>query len=309
MMLVSPSAPLVVVRRLIRAPRDKVFAAWSNPITLAAFMRPAKFAESQVEVDFRVGGAFRFLMQPNGETSCNSSGDSFWHEGTYTEIKPSDRLAFTWRSHCTGPGGGDSTVTIDLRTVGDATELVLRHERLADEAIRTNHTRGWSEILRNLDLHLSGPAASGEEGFHLELTLAASPAAVYAALATEAGLRGWWSQNCDVGTVVGATSTFRFGSTSKTMIIEALEPEREVRWRCIACDINHPQIIQKDGWLGTVLTFRLEAQGNGTLLRFTHLGLVPEIECYDLCSKGWRHCLGSLGRYLENGVGAPCSGH
>lgn len=309
MMLVSPHAPLVVVRRLIRAPRDKVFAAWSNPATLAAFMRPASFAETKVEVDFRVGGAYRFLMQPTGETTCGSTSDTFWHEGTYTEIKPSDRLAFTWRSHCTGVGGGDSVVTIDLRSVGDATELVLRHERLADEPSRTNHTRGWSEIVRNLDLHLAGPAAAGEEGFHLELALAAPPAAVYAALTTHAGLSGWWSKDCEVGTAVGATSTFRFGATSKTMAIEALEPEREVRWRCIACDINHPQITQRDGWLGTVLTFRIAAQGSGTLLRFTHLGLTPEVECYGLCSAGWRHCLGSLRRYVESGAGAPCSGH
>ena len=309
MMLVSPHAPLVVVRRLIRAPRDKVFAAWSNPATIATFMRPPNFAETKVELDFRTGGTFRFMLQPNGEPSSHGTSDSILLTGMYTEIRPCEHLAFTWNSGCSGPGAGESKVAIDLRTIGDATELVLRHERLADEPARANHTRGWNEMLRNLDLHLAGPASAGEEGFHLELALAAAPAAVYAALTTHTGLSGWWSKDCEVGTAVGATSTFRFGATSKTMAIEALEPEREVRWRCIACDINHPQIMQKDGWLGTVLTFRLEAQGNGTLLRFTHLGLTPEVECYGLCSAGWRHCLGSLRRYVESGAGAPCSGH
>lgn len=298
MMLVSPQSPQVVLRRLIRAPVARVFAAWSDPATLSAFMRPAScgFNSADVQVDFRVGGAFRIVMRTDER--------QIPHTGVYQVIKPLEQLVFTWVSQYAGE---DSVVTVDFRAVGEATELVLRHRRLPNEAEGLNHTGGWSDILGNLDKTLTGPAAE-EEGFRMELPIKAPASTIYAALTGERGLRGWWTMTCDIGTGVGAQCTFRFGTTWKVMRIEALRPDAEVRWRCIEAHLQCAGLTREDEWEGTAISFTLEPQSpTSTLLRFAHLGLVPELECHGICTDGWRQFLGSLTRFVETGTGSPYS--
>lgn len=43
----------------------------------------------------------------------------------------------------------------------------------------------------------------------------------------------------------------------------------------------------------------------GSKVIFTHQGLVPELECFDVCQTGWDYFLGSLKDYLETGKGNP----
>lgn len=134
----------------------------------------------------------------------------------------------------------------------------------------------------------------------------ANPATVYAALTTPEGLSSWWTPECDVEAKVGGTIRVRFGGTRKAMRIESLEPEREVRWLCTEAHIDVDRLAHKDEWVGTQLAFRLTPEANGhTRLDFEHRGLVPTFECYDLCSNGWRHFLGSLHQYVETGHGTP----
>ncbi|WP_255991739.1 SRPBCC family protein [Chitinolyticbacter albus] len=138
------------------------------------------------------------------------------------------------------------------------------------------------------------------------LSVAADPAAVYAALTTKAGLQGWWTQDCDVDTQVGGTVKFRFGQHYKHMRIEALSPGREVRWLCTVAHIDVNRFQHKDEWVGTQLVFHLTPSvEGGTRLEFEHVGLVPSFECYDLCQNGWQHFMGSLQHYVETGVGEP----
>ena len=61
-------------------------------------------------------------------------------------------------------------------------------------------------------------------------------------------------------------------------------------------------------WTGTKLVFELEPKGEGTQVRFTHLGLVPEVECFDICTDAWTGLIqGSLKNRIETGVGDPDS--
>jgi uncharacterized protein YndB with AHSA1/START domain len=142
--------------------------------------------------------------------------------------------------------------------------------------------------------------------YRKSLVLEAGPAIVYAALATPEGLRGWWSQDSDIATDVGGTSHLRFGRTYKDMRIDNLEPGREVRWTCTGAHIATGDLTRRDEWVGTQVVFRLlpDAQGH-TLLEFEHVGLVPALECYDLCDDGWRYFLDSLRKLVESGRGTP----
>lgn len=140
--------------------------------------------------------------------------------------------------------------------------------------------------------------------YQQSLVLDADPATVYAALTTPNGLRGWWSQDCDVATEVGGTHHFRFGRNHKDMRIERLEPGREVHWLCTGAHIAASGLTRRDEWVGTQLVFRLTPQAVGrTRLDFEHVGLVAALECYDLCSNGWQYFLGSLRQLVETGRG------
>ena len=142
--------------------------------------------------------------------------------------------------------------------------------------------------------------------FHFELMIAAPPADVFAALTTQAGLRNWWTRTCDVGGGVGARATFRFGKTYKIMEILVARPDSEIRWRCVDSQIHAPGLLQRtDEWKDTEIRFQLTPKPSGTLLQLDHIGLTPQIECYDLCTQGWRQFLGSLRAYLETGQGSP----
>lgn len=143
------------------------------------------------------------------------------------------------------------------------------------------------------------------DNFRQQLLIAATPAAVYQALATQAGLRGWWTETCTANAKVGGLATFEFGQVRKVMRIEKLDPNREVRWSCLEADIAGHGLRRGDEWVGTEMVFKLTPQGDSTRLDFEHIGLTPALECYQLCNDGWTHFMNSLRRLAEDGRGTP----
>jgi len=130
---------LRIVQRLPASPAE-VFEAWLDAESLKEWMRPAGAQVTAAEVDPRVGGRFRIVMSgEHGETE---------HRGEYREIRPPERLVFTWISNHTL--GRETLVTVELRAVGDETDLTLTHEYLPDDEARRKHERGWTSIAENL---------------------------------------------------------------------------------------------------------------------------------------------------------------
>lgn len=144
------------------------------------------------------------------------------------------------------------------------------------------------------------------DNYRQQLVISATPAALYQALATQAGLRAWWTETCTADANVGGLATFEFGSVRKVMRIEKLDPDREVRWSCLEADIAGYGLRRTDEWVGTEMVFKLTPQGDGgTRLDFEHIGLTPALECYQLCNDGWAHFMNSLRGLAEDGKGTP----
>jgi uncharacterized protein YndB with AHSA1/START domain len=132
------------VRRLIRASAADVFAAWTDPVEMSAWMTPVGAAS--VEVDLRVGGRFRLVMADEHL--------SIEHTGEYRVIEPPRLLVFTWRSEFTAMR--ETVVTVRLTARGESeTELEVTHELATDEQARS-HAEGWAQILSRLELYLEG---------------------------------------------------------------------------------------------------------------------------------------------------------
>jgi uncharacterized protein YndB with AHSA1/START domain len=129
----------LVVRRFIPVPRERVFAAWLDPVSLARWMQPSGITDTNVEVDSRVGGRFRIVMIRGQE--------ELEHRGEYLTIEPPARLSFTWISQATDHKPTEVTVEFLERRGG--TELVLTHRRLPARQVES-HRSGWTDILRNL---------------------------------------------------------------------------------------------------------------------------------------------------------------
>ena len=141
------SVPTITVKRKIAAPAQQVFDAWLNPAAMAEWMRPCSSGtkRSDVKVDARVGGAFEVVMHvPSGPVR---------HTGVYQTIDAPRCLVFTWNSPHAGQN--DSLVTVNFRPDGEATEVVVTHQRLP-EAAQAGHIGGWTEILASLAEKING---------------------------------------------------------------------------------------------------------------------------------------------------------
>lgn len=141
-MTLTDEAEVLVVRRHMAVPRERVFEAWLDSESLAHWMRPGNFTHATVTVDPRVGGGFRIVME--GRTD----GGDYEHRGEYLAIEPPSLLSFTWISNATDHK--PTVVTIEFHERGTGTELVLTHRRLAPTAVE-KHRAGWTDVVRLLD--------------------------------------------------------------------------------------------------------------------------------------------------------------
>ncbi|HTV05976.1 MAG TPA: SRPBCC domain-containing protein [Acidobacteriaceae bacterium] len=142
----------VQIRRVIRAERQRVFDAWTNPEAMRKWMGPGMMSTVVVENDLRVGGSYRIVMQGTIDGNPEQSERRVSAEGVYTELVPNEAVSFTWRP--TWNPEEESQVTVRLKDVEGGTEIVLLHERFATEESRNGHERGWTNTLPKLEGYL-----------------------------------------------------------------------------------------------------------------------------------------------------------
>lgn len=118
-------------------------------------------------------------------------------------------------------------------------------------------------------------------------------------------IKGWWTEDIE-GSLKNGNDIFtvRFGEVFITSKITELIPGKKIVWQVIDC--NKPWLKNKQEWNGTKMSWEISAQGNKTAIHFAHIGLVPEIECFDVCSKAWGEYLQqSLLSLINTGKGQP----
>lgn len=152
----NTASPSLVIRRVINASRDRVFAAWTNPELMQQWFYPGG-GKAIVKIDLRVGGSYSNEMILRAQdkacdvSAASAQEESYIHTGEYLEIDPPERIVFTWNS----PLVQNTRVTLDLRDLGESTELTLTHELLETEDLIQKHTGGWEGCLANLSSYLS----------------------------------------------------------------------------------------------------------------------------------------------------------
>lgn len=141
------------------------------------------------------------------------------------------------------------------------------------------------------------------QDYTTSITVDQSPEAVFAAVTN---VRGWWSEKIDGRTdELGAEFTFHYQDIHRsTHKITELIPGKSVVWHIVDSQIAFAKDTAE--WTGTDVIFAITRKDDKTELRFTHIGLVPAIECYGNCSSAWGFYINeSLRGLITTGQGQP----
>lgn len=125
------------------------------------------------------------------------------------------------------------------------------------------------------------------------------------AMKTITKVDGWWAKHFE-GKAVELNDRFsvHFGDTFVDFKISELIPDKKVVWKVMDCNLHW--IKAKKEWKGTEVVFQLSEEKTGTQIDFTHVGLVPGVECYKDCEVGWNgHVTDSLVKFINEGKGKP----
>ena len=119
-------------------------------------------------------------------------------------------------------------------------------------------------------------------------------------------VRGWWSEEIEGGTQkLNDEFTYHYQDVHrcKMRLIEVV-PDKKVVWLVLDNYFNFTK--DKSEWKGTKVIFEISKQGGQTQIQFTHQGLVPEYECYDICFNAWtQYIQQSLRSLITTGKGQP----
>ena len=119
-------------------------------------------------------------------------------------------------------------------------------------------------------------------------------------------VRGWWSEEIEGSTdKLNSEFNYHYEDVHRCkMKITELIPNEKVVWDVLENYFNFTE--DKSEWTGNKIVFEITKKDNKTQLQFTQVGLVPEYECYDICSDSWKNYIhNSLHSLITDGKGKP----
>ena len=142
------------VKRLIKAPRERVFAAWTTPADIMKWFGPETCQVTSAKLNLRPSGEYNFLVK------SEKMGDVKLH-GVFREVKPPSKLVCTWNfSGNPELQFGESQVTVEFLDRKGDTEVQITHEQLPSGEVKEDHKQGWNGCLDKLEKHLGGCSES-----------------------------------------------------------------------------------------------------------------------------------------------------
>lgn len=144
MSAVATAKPSLTLERRLKAPPEKVYAAWTNPQTLSRWMGGPEILSASASCDVRVGGRYDVKMI--------AADDEHNVGGVYREVVPNRKLVFTWAWRSMPER--ESLVTVEFVPDGEGTLMLFKHEQFFDEGARDRHNKGWTGSFEKLAVQL-----------------------------------------------------------------------------------------------------------------------------------------------------------
>ena len=141
-----PAGLDIELQRRFRASPERVYRAWTHPVARREWWCPVGWAAGEIKIDLRVGGVYRIAMVRAGD-----AGRGVSVSGQFLEVRPPERLVYTWRWEGAFAGMPETLVTLELCGSENETLLTLRHENFTDLGIRHQHRAGWIAACDRLD--------------------------------------------------------------------------------------------------------------------------------------------------------------
>jgi len=157
----TQQAQELVFERVLDAPRERVWEAWTDPEHIKQWWGPKDFTAPSIESDFREGGKYLWAMK-------GPDGQEYWSTGTFNEIVPMERLVVTDSfadeqgnvvapSHygMEGDHPMEGLVTVTFEELDGKTKLTIRYAGMAPSETRDMAKQGWNETLDKLAASLA----------------------------------------------------------------------------------------------------------------------------------------------------------
>lgn len=140
--MVKPAESELALTRELKAPRERVFAAWIDVKQASLWWVPRDFTPLSCEMDVRPGGIWRRRLRSPG-------GDVIVKRGVYREVVAPERLVFTYiTENAAGVIDPETLVSVTLIDLGGGrTRLTLWHTAFETESARDDHRGGWTGCL------------------------------------------------------------------------------------------------------------------------------------------------------------------
>jgi hypothetical protein len=173
--------------------------------------------------------------------------------------------------------------------------------RTTEAVRRRGHTKSEAEVIET-DHPIKAGNMKGNQDLTITLLVDSTPREAFDAITN---VRGWWSEEIDGRTdELGEFEYHYQGIHRCTIRITGLVPGKKVVWHVVDNYFNF--VKDKSEWKDTDIVFEIARKNGKTEVRFTHVGLVPAYECYDVCSDAWgTYINGSLRSLITRGKGQP----
>ncbi|WP_433216338.1 SRPBCC family protein [Microtetraspora malaysiensis] len=146
----------------------------------------------------------------------------------------------------------------------------------------------------------SATPAEASSDYQKTIRVKASPGELFDALTNVSGLAAWWTRVTGSGDAGGELRFFMNSPEPLVIYVDEATRPTSVRWTVTECSFL-------PDWVGTHPTFTITAvDSDASELQFRHHGLTSELDCIEMCTRGWDHFLArSLREYVEVGHGSP----